>query len=408
VPQLTRLGCEASRPPRSCGAVAAIASALILRLACFLLALTDGNAWAHDPSSYGGVFRSRNLGGTWLNADVGLFLNAALAVAADPRDPSHLLVGTDLGLIGSRNGGRSWTPQAPDLIFGAVFAVAFSADGERALCAAQSGVFRFAGGRWAPARAADGAIPARAIVAGTSNDRIYLLGSSRLFVSEDGGQTYVPVGGPSQSREMTALAVIGTAKILVAVIDGRVMTSQDGGRGWRDGGLEGEAVDTVAPDAYAPDRIWAASADRIHTSADLGATWRAVGRALPEPGTKVRGIAADESAMTLVVTTQRGTYRSENGGQTWVLKEDNLPIHLEAGPLARDPRDPRLIYAVYSLMPYSEVWRAANEGGNLLARIDPISLAGGISFCLLVLIGGGFLAFRLACARTARSPSAPR
>jgi len=386
--------------------VIASAPKSILRLACLLLALTDGNAWAHDPSSYGGVFRSRNLGGTWLNADVGLFLNAALAVAVDPREPSRLLVGTDLGLLGSRNGGRSWSPEAPDLIFGAVFAVAFSADGERALCAAQSGVFRFAGGRWAPAHAPDAAIPARAIVAGASNDRIYLLGRSRLFVSEDGGQTYVPVPGLSPAREMTALAVTGTApEILVAVIDGRVMTSLDGGRAWRDGGLgrDGEAVDTVAPDAYAPDRIWAASADRLHISADLGATWRAAGGPLPEPGTKVRGIAADELATTLVVTTQRGTYRSENGGQTWVLKEDNLPIHLEAGPLARDPTDPRLIYAVYSLMPYSEVWRAANEGGNLLARIDPISLAGGISFFLLILFGGGFVAFRLAGARTARS-----
>jgi photosystem II stability/assembly factor-like uncharacterized protein len=316
------------------------------------------------------------------------------------------LVGTDLGLLGSRNGGRSWSPEAPDLIFGAVFAVAFSADGERALCAAQSGVFRFAGGRWVPAHAPDAAIPARAIIAGASNDRIYLLGRSRLFVSEDGGQTYVPVPGLSPAREMTALAVTGTApEILVAVIDGRVMTSLDGGRAWRDGGLgrDGEAVDTVAPDAYAPDRIWAASADRLHISADLGATWRAAGGPLPEPGTKVRGIAADELATTLVVTTQRGTYRSENGGQTWVLKEDNLPIHLEAGPLARDPTDPRLIYAVYSLMPYSEVWRAANEGGNLLARIDPISLAGGISFFLLILFGGGFVAFRLAGARTARS-----
>jgi hypothetical protein len=186
---------------------------------------------------------------------------------------------------------------------------------------------------------------------------------------------------------------------VVAVIDGRVMTSQDGGRAWHDGGLS--AVDTVASDAYAPDRIWAAAADRLHTSADLGATWRAVGRPLPEPGTKVRGIAADESATTLVVTTHRGTYRSENGGQTWVLKEDNLPIHLEAGPLTRYAREPQLIYAVYSLMPYSEVWRAAVEGGTLLARIDPISLAGGISLCLLVLIGGGFLAVRLARARTA-------
>ena len=45
-------------------------------------------ASAHDPSAYGGLFRSRDLGGIWLNADVGLFLNAALTVAVDPRDPA--------------------------------------------------------------------------------------------------------------------------------------------------------------------------------------------------------------------------------------------------------------------------------------------------------------------------------
>ena len=43
-------------------------------------------------------------------------------------------------------------------------------------------------------------------------------------------------------------------------------------------------------------------------------------------------------------------------------------------------------------MPYAEVWRVAVEGGNLLARIDPISLAGGLSLCVLVLIGGVFVA----------------
>ena len=117
-----------------------IAHHVILRLAC-LLSLTV-SAWAHDLSSYGGVFRSRDLGGSWLNADVGLFLNAALVVAVDPRDPSHLLVGTDLGLLSSRNGGRSWRAEASDLIFGAVFAVAFSSDGMQLTCAASTGVFR--------------------------------------------------------------------------------------------------------------------------------------------------------------------------------------------------------------------------------------------------------------------------
>ncbi len=78
----------------------------VLALATLALSLAS-SAHAHDASAYGGLFRSRNLGGTWLNADVGLFLNAALTVAVDPRDPSQLLMGTDIGLYRSSNGGRS-------------------------------------------------------------------------------------------------------------------------------------------------------------------------------------------------------------------------------------------------------------------------------------------------------------
>ena len=109
--------------------------------------------------------------------------------------------------------------------------------------------------------------------------------------------------------------------------------------------------------------------------------------------------------MTLVVTTHRGMYRSEDGGHSWTFKEGNLPVHLESGPLVRDPSDARTLYAVYSLMPYAEVWRTALEGGNLLARVDPVSLAGGLAFVLLLMIGGGLLARWLAGLRAARSTS---
>jgi photosystem II stability/assembly factor-like uncharacterized protein len=107
-----------------------------------VLSLLTGSASSHDASSYGGVFRSRDLGATWLNADVGLFLNAALIIAVDPHDSSHLLAGTDLGILSSHNGGRSWVPEARDVIIGEVFALAFSPDGALVMCASASGVFR--------------------------------------------------------------------------------------------------------------------------------------------------------------------------------------------------------------------------------------------------------------------------
>jgi hypothetical protein len=57
-----------------------------------------------------------------------------------------------------------------------------------------------------------------------------------------------------------------------------------------------------------------------------------------------------------------------------MLKEDNLPIHLEAGALAQDPSDAGALYAVYSLVPYSEVWRSAVVARNLLRRTNPSAL----------------------------------
>ena len=187
------------------------------------------------------------------------------------------------------------------------------------------------------------------------------------------------------------------------MVDGALMASTDGGRQWQaraPDAAAGGPLDMVALDPASPSRLWVAGAGRIHLSDDLGATWRLVGEPLPEPGTSVRGIAADPEATTLVVTTARGMYRSSDGGMTWALKEGNLPIHLEAGPLVRDPGNPGTLYAVYSLMPYTEVWRSALEGSNLLARADPVSLAGGFAFLLLLMIGGGVLVRWLARQRS--------
>jgi photosystem II stability/assembly factor-like uncharacterized protein len=367
------------------------------------VSLLAGSASAHDASSYGGVFRSRDLGAAWLNADVGLFLNAALVIAVDPRDSSHLLAGTDLGLLSSSNGGRSWVPEARDIIIGAVFAIAFSPDGEVALCGASSGVFRHDQGGWQQAEAPEAAIPARALIAGPAKDRFYLLGRTGLFATKDGGRTYAAVPGLPQTSNITALVALPGSAGILAVVDGQAMISHNEGRSWQSAGFDsaGAPVDTIAADGMRPERIWAAAGGRIALIDDRAASWRSVGRPLPEASAKVRGIAASADARVLLISSDRGVYRSEDGGETWTPKEDNLPVHIEAGPLTRDPNDERIIYAVFSLMPYAEVWRRSIEGGNLLARVDPISLAGGLSLFVLVLIGGGLAARHLLRRRAA-------
>jgi hypothetical protein len=141
---------------------------LLIQLVGAAVLLNGAAVSAHDPSAYGGLFRSRDLGATWLNADAGLFLSAALMVAVDPRDPARLLLGTDLGLMRSESGGRSWTPEAPGLMVGAVFALAFRGGGAGAIGAAPGGIFVLGDGGWTGAEAPDGALPARAVALGAS------------------------------------------------------------------------------------------------------------------------------------------------------------------------------------------------------------------------------------------------
>jgi len=361
-------------------------------LALVIVALSSASlAHAHDASAYGGLFRSRNFGGTWLNADVGLFLNAALTVAVDPRDPNHLLMGTDIGLLASSNGGRSWSQEASGLISGAVFAIAFSRDGKSVVSTAPNGVFRFGDGQWSRAAIPDGAAPARELVFGSAPDRIYLLGDRRLFISMDSGRSFHRLGSvEAVTIAALAVALMQPTEVLLAVIDGRLAASADGGKEWqqRTVGLGSDPIDTVVLDGALPNRLWAASADRIFVSDDLGVRWRPVGRPLPQTATNVRGIAADEMTSTLVVTTHRGMYRSDDGGQNWILKENSLPAHLEAGPLVRDPAEARTLYAGFSLLPFPELWRSAVEGRNLLSSLDPVSLGGGFAFIALLIIGG--------------------
>jgi len=341
---------------------------------------------------------------------VGLFLGAALTVAVDARDPNHLLMGTDIGLLASSNGGRSWSQETPELISGAVFAIALSRDGENVVCAAPTGVFHLSDGRWSRAAVPDGAAPAREIAFGSAPDRVYLLGDRSLFISKDGGKSFRRLGSvEAVPIAAFAVAIMEPTELLFAVIDGRLAASADGGNEWqqRAVGLSDDPVDTIVLDGALPNRLWAASADRIFISDDLGARWRPMGRPLPQAATNVRGIVADETAAIIVVTTHRGMYRSDDGGQNWILKENSLPAHLEAGPLVRDPTETHTLYAGYSLLPLPELWRAAVEGRNLLSRLDPVSLAGGFAFIALLIIGGILLVGWLERRRSA-APSVSR
>lgn len=368
-------------------------------LALCLLALSPPEARAHDPSAWGGLFRSRDGGATWFPANEGRFVSGAVALAISPTDVTHLLLATDSGLLRSRNGGRDWTVEAPTALLGAVFALAFDKDGQRALASTSLGVYRTDDSvEWRRTPAPDGLAPARSIVAGSAAGRVYVAGFNGLVRSDDWGDSWSTIVEGLPEGPVTSLVVThGPPETVYAVAGGRLLASADSGRSWqpRDTGLPEGSVDAVALDPREAARLWAAGADRLFVSEDRGATWRPVGRPLVEANTSVRGIAVSISGTAVVLATDRGLYRSVDRGERWELLADNLPVHLEAGPLVGDPVDHSTLYAGFALTPYGEMWRLAAEGGTLLGRLDWVSLTGGAVFLIALGLGAVVLVRRL-------------
>jgi photosystem II stability/assembly factor-like uncharacterized protein len=354
-----------------------------------LLMISAAPAHGHDPSTWGGLFRSRDDGATWISANRGQYLSGAIALAVSPTDPNHLLLGAESGLFRSRNGGRDWTIEAPSVVIGSVFAAAFGADGRRALISTGLGILRGEDDNdWRPVLAPQAGAPARAILSNGEAGVFYLAGWTGLYRTHDWGVTWSSAADPFPQEPATAfLTARGRPQSLYAIVQGHFWASIDGGQSWtrRGNGTSPANANTLAEDLQQPTRLWAAAADRLFRSDDGGANWQRVGRPLPEPNTTVNGIAASEEA--IVLTTDRGLYRSVDGAASWTPIIDNLPAHLEAGPLVRDPTDPDTLYAGFSLIPYPELWQRAAYRESALARLSLTSLTGSVVLLILVALG---------------------
>jgi hypothetical protein len=222
--------------------------------------------------------------------------------------------------------------------------------------------------------------------------KIYLAGDTGVFASADRGRSWARASEGLPEAPVTALAVnTAPPETVFAVVQDRVWASSDRGQTWhvRSDGLPQGRIETLVLDRM----LWTVAADRLFASDDNGASWKPIGSPLPQADTSVRGIAVDAKGTQIILATHRGVMRSSDGGKTWAQVEGNLPVHLEAGLLVRDPHDADTLYAGFSLTPYPEIRRRAGGGANLLAQLDPVSLAGGVALLALTAVLG-FMAVR--------------
>ena len=384
-----------------------MARAVAHLLAILLLGLVSAPASAHDPSAWGGVYRTRDDGGSWLAVDADLFIGASLAIAVSPTDPNHLLYATDTRLLRSRNGGRDWSQEAAEHVYGAVFATAFGNDGRTMLASTASGLFR---GRdteaWLPVSAPSGAIPARFITPLATPGGFVLAGPGGLFRSTDDGLTWNRTGDALPDKPITSLTRVSAPPVeqLFAIAGSRAWMSDDAGATWRPSGLPDGRTETVSSDR-AGNALWAFADDRVQRSTDGGATWQPVGNPVVPAGTAVRGLAIANGGGTLALATHRGLLRSTDAGATWAQVEGALPTKLEAGFLIRDAHDAQTLYVGFALTPYAEIWRGAERKPGILGGTSlPVIAAGAALVVALGALGVTALRRRRASHTTTEPP----
>ena len=367
-------------------------------LLTLLVPVFASTARAHDADSYGGLYRSRDAGATWLPADAGLFINASNAIAIHPADSNHLLYGTDTRLLRSQNGGRDWHEQAPQQIAAPILSVAFDVDGNSAFAATTDGLFRSeSNGQWRAVNVPFSAFPIAQIVA--MRGKIYLAGNDGIYMGSANSQDWRGLTKGLPEEPVSALLVDDTTPgaNIHAVVAGRIWRSEDDGKSWQQaaGNWRDRRIDIISADLRDTKKIWAGGASQLFRSDDRGKSWQVFGKPLPDPNIFIRGIAISQNEQTIVLTTHRGLFRSADGGASWAKIEGALPLHLEPSPLAQDRHDPNTTYAGFSLRPYNEAWRAAQnlaeQRRNGEARGQITTIVGGAIAIALVIGAGLFL-----------------
>ncbi len=241
----------------------------------------------------GGLFAAAAFGQQWVS--LGPQAGDALCFAVDPREPTHVMVGTEQGgAFFSSNAGQSWVSASEGLAVFRIEGLAADPVEQHTFWAAtSSGLFRTNddGAQWVPVNS--GQPPLENTFKGITFDQtdpatLYLLPMSKMVTaapsvlrSTDHGMTFTKLEIPGSTEFVESLAARGNTLVAAVSFAG------------------------------------------VHRSTDRGATWTRIydGRVVEDGGANIRlsnVVAVDPAdANVIYVGSWRGLMRTTNAGMSW-------------------------------------------------------------------------------------------
>jgi photosystem II stability/assembly factor-like uncharacterized protein len=290
-----------------------------------------------------GLFRSLDAGHSYRRACDGTFVECHVrALAVDPRQPSLIYMGTELGLFRSVDGADSWkrvegpladlqvwsvhiAPQRPDVILvGTRPSALYRSDDSGATWAVAAATVETACPRILHTRVTT-------IVTDPDNADLAWAGVEidGVHASRDGGRTWAPIGVGLSSRDVHALVVVPRTT---------------GGR-----------------------RLLAATNNDLNVSDDDGATWKPlkIGGVLPWPYCRALAQPCGRPEVVLLGAgdgppgSVGAVARSADAGETWTVAAMPGRANSTIWTFAVHPADPALIYAASVS---GEIYRSLDAG----------------------------------------------
>lgn len=365
---------------------------------------------AFDPGTHGIYYamlsnllkRSDDGGETWTSIQ-GRLPAPISSFSIDPLHPNKVYALTALGLYASTDRGANWSmlPVASNYGGGYVMSLAKGPGNQASLYAglvnvsgSYAGVIKSSeAGKWL-------AVPANmcgSVLAADPLDANTLYGSCKnlgVIKSEDGGDTWLPLGTGLTNPYITALALADHGATLYAGAryyaatdtSGGVFTSKNSGASWTISrtGMSSSNVQTLAIDPTDSDIVYAGmlSGVGIYKSVDGGQSWVQKNNGLTSTDVRALVVLPSTPATVLAGTYGGGIFISTNGGDTWAPANTGISVTPRyAYAFALDPIFPNTIYAgmgtgVYRSINAGASWEAINQGiptGVTSLLFDPSS-----------------------------------
>ncbi|HEY3128821.1 MAG TPA: hypothetical protein VGL91_05145 [Acidobacteriota bacterium] len=354
-------------------------------------------------SACSGVYKSINGGNLWVKLRNGLTTEARRThtVVIDPVNHNRVFAGTTLGLYLSEDAGSSWHRiTTADLIINRM-AINPQNNKEIYLAAEDAGILKSTDGGKTFVPSNDGFIHrqiSQVVVDPTVKDRLYTAvlydGTyGGFFISDDGGRNWKQSNSGIASEELDIYSILPSTndKTIYATTDGGIYVSKNRGESWAKLGSPRLAVQGKPKSAQittpgkglrtkvfqlqflTPDerKLVAAALDGIYFGDLKTGKWTRV--MLPQYTGSVYFVHVERDTNALFAGSDSGLFISRDGGTTWRLSSQGLPIASPIQSFVRMPQDKALLvgthYGVYRSADDGETWSKITQG------IPPISIS---------------------------------